>query len=301
MPSIAVTGSSGFIGAALCMALEARGDRVLRLMRGSALPGQQKPGIAWDPEAGTIDSAGLAGIDALVHLAGEGIAARRWSEDQKERIKKSRVRGTQLLAEALSQLSPRPRTFLCASAIGIYGDRGATPLDEQAEPGSDFLSEVGVAWEAAAQPAEQAGIRVAHARFGIVLHPEGGALAKLLPPFRLGVGGKLGNGRQYMSWIARSDAVRALLHILDTETLRGPINVTAPNPVTNAQLTEELGKALHRPTIFTVPGFAARALFGEMAQVALLSGARVLPRRLLETGFVFEQPALAGCLKAVLA
>jgi len=298
--NIALSGSSGFIGSALRNALEARGDRVLRLLRPGAASSHGGAEIPWDPERGTIDLQALEGLDAVVHLAGEGIADHRWSEAQKARIKESRARGTKLLAETLSRLSNKPASFVSASAIGIYGDRGATPIDEQAPPGDDFLSEVCVAWEQAAQPAEAAGIRVVHARFGIVLDPEGGALAKLLTPFRLGIGGKLGSGQQYMSWVSRADTVRALLHVLDTQSLRGPVNVTAPMPVTNAQLTEALGRALHRPTIFSVPGFAARALLGEMAQVALLVGARVLPRALLDSGFSFQHAMLDPYLRQAL-
>lgn len=300
MSTIVVSGSSGFIGSALCEALEARGDRVARLVRPGRRVATDQRAIAWDPERRTIDPGALEGVDAVVHLAGEGIADRRWTEAQKKRIRDSRADGTKLLAHALSQLAEKPALFLCASAVGIYGDRGATPLDELADPGRDFLAEVCLAWEQAAQPAEHAGIRVAHSRFGVVLDPAGGALAKMLPPFKLGLGGKLGSGEQYMSWIARSDAVRALLHLLDTPTLSGAINVTAPTPVTNAQLTAALGKALRRPTVFAVPGFAARAVFGEMAQVALLSGARVLPRRLLDSGFQFEHADLDAYLAGAL-
>lgn len=300
MATIAVSGSSGFIGSVLCSALERRGDHVVRLVR--AAPGSvpKAPGIAWDPERGTIDAAGLEGLDAVVHLAGEGVANRRWSEAQKQRIKQSRARGTALLAETLSRLARRPSVLVCASAIGIYGDRGAEPIDETSAPGSDFLAEVCVAWEQAAQPAHDAGIRVVHTRFGIVLDPSGGALGKMLPPFRLGVGGKLGGGEQYMSWVTRDDTVRALLHVLDTPGVHGPVNVTAPAPASNAQFTEQLGAALHRPTVFTVPAFAARALLGEMADVALLGGARVLPNVLTKSGFTFQDPALGAYLQRAL-
>lgn len=299
--TIAISGARGFIGAALSQALTQRGDRVLPLQRPSSerSPSQQ-PGIAWDPEAGQIEAAGLEGISALVHLAGEAIADRRWSEAQKARIKESRTRGTALLARTIVGLRSKPEVFISASAIGIYGDRGEAPIDETAPPGDDFLSEVCRAWEEAAKPAEEAGIRVVHVRFGLVLHPDGGVLGKLLTPFKLGLGGKLGSGQQYMSWVARSDVVRALLHVLDHKQLRGAFNITAPNPTRNAELTASLGRVLQRPTVFAVPGFAARALFGEMADGALLSGARVLPARLLESGFSFEQPELEPYLRQVL-
>ncbi len=296
MATIAVTGASGFIGSALLEALRARGDRVRPLVRPG---GVADDAIQWDPERGRIDAASLEGVDALVHLAGESIAERRWTEAHKARIRESRVKGTGLLASALLQLKRKPAVWVSASAVGIYGDRGDEVLDEHSAVGHDFLADVGVAWESAARPLVSE-MRVVHPRTGIVLHPSGGALARLLPVFRRGLGGKLGSGRQYMSWIARADAVRALVHVIDHADLRGPVNLTAPHPVTNAEFSRVLADALGKPALFTVPAFAARIAFGEMADAALLGGQRVLPRQLERSGFQFEQPELSGCLRALL-
>lgn len=297
MASIAVSGASGFIGRALVSALKSRGVRVRPLVR----PGRSVPdGIPWDPEASSIDREALEGLDAVVHLAGENVAGARWSEAQKQRIRDSRVRGTGLLAEALSALRDKPAVWVSASAVGIYGDGGDRALDEDSPPGDDFLARVCVAWEEAAAPARAAGIRVVHPRFGVVLHPHGGALAKMLGPFKLGLGGKLGSGAQYMSWIGLEDAVRALLYLID-QPLEGPVNLVAPNPVTNAEFTRALAGALHRPAPFFVPSFAARLAFGEMAEVALLRGQRVFPKRLLGAGFQFAQPELAPLLASLFA
>ncbi len=289
MGTIAISGASGFIGQALTAELAAKGVRVRPLMR----PGKSAPdGIAWDPDAGTIDTQALSEADVLIHLAGESIAAGRWTAAKKVELKQSRTRGTSLLARSLADMKTRPKLWISASAVGFYGDRGDERLDETSAAGSDFLAEVTQAWEQSTEPAIAAGVRVVHARFGIVLHPSGGALAKMLLPFKLGVGGKLGNGRQYMSWIAREDAISALQHLIANEELRGPINLTAPEPVTNAELTKALASALHRPAFLPVPAFAARMAFGEMADTALLSGARVLPKRLLDSGFRFAEPEL---------
>ncbi len=251
--------------------------------------------IQWDPARGTIDAAALEGLDALIHLAGESVA-KRWTPAQKVRIRESRVAGTRLLAGALSTLKRKPSVWLSASAVGIYGDRGDEILDEQSSVGHDFLADVGVAWESAARPAAVAGIRVVHPRFGIVLEPSGGALQKMLPLFKLGLGGKLGSGQQYMSWIGRADAIRAICHAMERSDLSGPVNLTAPNPVTNAKFTQALAASVSRPAFFKVPGFAARAAFGEMADAALLGGQRVLPERLESSGFRFVHPELAACL-----
>jgi uncharacterized protein (TIGR01777 family) len=294
--TIAISGASGFVGSALSQVLLARGDRVEALVR----PGSRREGIRWDPVRGEIDQAALAGVDAVVHLAGENVAGGRWSEGQKQRIAQSRVQGTSLLARALASLTHKPGVFVSASAVGFYGAHGSEPLDERAPVGHDFLARVCQQWEAAADPARAAGIRVVHPRLGLVLHPSGGALAKMLPAFRLGVGGKLGSGEQFMSWVALEDAVAALVFALSRHELTGPYNVTAPEPSTNEALTRALGAALSRPTLMTVPRFALRALFGEMAEVALLAGARVLPEKLRAHGFVFAQPALAPYLASVL-
>jgi uncharacterized protein len=296
--TIAITGASGFIGSALVAQLKARGDRVRALVRPE---GHGQDGIRWDPAAGTIDVEALDGIDAWVHLAGENVGDGRWTDAKKQRIRDSRVRGTALLADALGRLKNKPKVWISGSAVGYYGDRGADEVDERADSGHDFLAEVTVAWENAATPAIRQGVRVVHPRLGLVLDPHGGALAKMLLPFKLGLGGKIGSGGQWWSWVALHDVVRALIHMLDHDTLQGPVNVTAPKPVTNAAFAEALGAALHRPTILPVPGPIARLALGEMADVALLGGVRALPRRLLDTGFTFEEPELAPYLAKALA
>jgi uncharacterized protein (TIGR01777 family) len=264
---------------------------VLALVRPPHKPSGDE--LHWDPQAQTIDASGLEGVDAVVHLAGENIAGGRWTEAQKRRIRESRTLGTALLARTIASAKNRPRAWVSASAVGIYGDRGEETLDERSEPGRDFLAEVGQAWEAATAPAEAAGVRVVHARLGVVLDPEGGALHRMLPPFRMGAGARLGSGAQWMSWIARQDVLDALVFALDHDALRGPVNFTAPTPATNRQFTEELAKALHRPAFLAIPSFAARALFGEMADAALLGSCRVLPERLLAAGFRFQYETLA--------
>jgi len=294
MQTIAITGASGFIGSALSAHLKAQGKRVRPLVR----PGKAAAdGIAWDPDEGLLDPAALAGVDAIVHLAGENIAAGRWTDQRKAELKQSRVRGTALLARVLSQLGPAAPRWVSASAIGFYGDRGDELLDEESAPGTDFLAELSEVWERSAAPAVDAGVRVVNARIGIVLDPTGGALAKMALPFKLGVGGKIGSGRQFMSWIALVDAVRAIDHAIHHEALRGPVNLTAPHPVTNADFTRALAQAMHRPGVIPLPAFAARLALGEMADGALLGGARVLPKRLLASGFVFNFPEIASFLR----
>lgn len=294
MAIIAVTGSSGFIGSALVSALRAEGHRVRPLVRPGGLADDA---IQWDPLRGTIDTSALEGVDALVHLAGESLAGGRWTQARKARIRDSRVAGTRLLAEALVSLQKKPRVWLSVSAVGIYGDRGDELLDEQSAVGHDFLSDVGVAWESAARPAAMAGIRVVHPRLGVVLHPSGGALQKLLPIFKLGLGGRLGTGQQYMSWVSRADVVSALSFLLDRSDLSGPVNLTAPTPVTNAEFTRALSAAVSRPALLRVPSFAMRVALGEMADAALLGGQRVIPGRLSASGFQFTHPALDACLR----
>jgi uncharacterized protein len=235
-----------------------------------------------------------------VHLAGEGIAARRWSDAQKARIRESRARGTRLLAEALAGLSTPPRTLVSASAIGYYGDRGEQLLVEESPPGQGYLPEVCQAWEAATEPAARQGIRVVCLRFGIILSPAGGALAKMLPAFKLGAGGMLGSGRQYMSWISLDDALGAVLQTLEITPLRGPVNAVAPHPVTNAEFTKTLGRVLIRPTIFPMPAFAARLVFGEMADALLLSSTRVEPKRLIASNYPFRHSELEPALRQLL-
>lgn len=297
MHTVAISGASGFIGSALTAALRERGVRVRPLVRPAGR--QAADGIHWDPEAGTVDSAALEGVDALVHLAGESVAS-RWTRELKVRIRDSRVRSTELLANALGGLTRKPAVFISASAIGFYGDRGEEPVDERSPPGRDFLADTSLAWESAAEPAARAGIRVVHPRIGIILDPRGGALQKMLPPFKLGVGGRMGSGRQYMSWMALPDAVRALLFLLEQPGLSGAFNLTSPQPATNAEFTRTLAHVLHRPAVMSVPAFALRAALGEFAEVALLGGARVLPTRLLEAGFTFEHAELGPFLQHVL-
>jgi uncharacterized protein (TIGR01777 family) len=295
--TIAITGASGFVGSALAAFLRARGDRVRPLVR----PGRQaEDGISWDPAGGIIDVAALEGVDAVVHLAGENVGDGRWTHSKKQRIRDSRVLGTQLLADALGRIARKPAVWVSGSAVGFYGDRGDTRVDESMSMGDDFLAEVTRAWEAAAQPAVALGVRVVHPRLGLVLAPHGGALAKMLLPFKLGVGGKLGSGTQGMSWIALDDTVRALAHLVDTPSLSGPVNVTAPEPVSNAAFTRALGQALHRPTALTVPAPIAKLALGEMAKVALLSGVWALPKKLLESGFTFQHPELGAYLAQTL-
>lgn len=293
---VVVTGSRGLVGSAFLSSLTAGGHQAVRLVRGHSAPGE----FLWDPEKGSVDTQAFAGADAVVHLAGENIAAGRWTESRKLRIRDSRVGGTRVLAEAQARLERKPRVLVCASAIGFYGDRGDETLTEASSAGSGFLPEVCKEWEAASRPAAQAGIRVAQLRFGIVMTPKGGALQKMLLPFQMGAGGRLGSGRQWFSWVALDDVVGALHHAMLTEGLAGPVNVVAPNPVTNAEFTKTLGRVLRRPTVAAVPAFAARALFGEMADALLLSGARVSPRRLLDTGYRFLYPDLEGALLHVL-
>jgi uncharacterized protein (TIGR01777 family) len=295
---VLVTGSTGLVGSALLPALTHSGHRVTRLVRSQPRSGEAA--VRWDPAAGTVDVAGLVGLDAVVHLAGENIASARWTPEQKAKIRDSRVKGTQLLCQSLAQLAQPPKVLVCASAIGYYGDRGAEVLREDSAPGSGFLAEVCRAWEAATEPAAQKGIRVVRLRIGLVLSATGGALKKMLPPFRMGLGGKIGSGQQYMSWIDLDDLVGAILHALTTEPLAGPVNGVAPNPVTNLEFTKTLGRVLGRPTLFPMPAFAARLAFGEMADALLLASTRVVPTRLSATGFTFRYPQLESALRHVL-
>jgi len=297
---IAVTGSTGLIGSALISFLTTGGDRVTRLVRPrtSARGGGASLGdsISWDPDRGQLDPSALEGVDAVIHLAGESVSE-RWTTEHKRAIRESRVRGTGLLARTLALLRRPPKVLVSASAVGFYGDGGQRVLDESSPPGSDFLASVAQEWEAAARPAAERGIRVVHPRFGVVLSPAGGALARLLPAFKLYGGGKLGSGKQWMSWVALDDLIGAIHHLLFTESLAGPVNVVAPNPVTNEEFGKTLGRVLNRPAVMTVPAFAMRAMFGEMAEVMLLAGQRVTPRKLLESGFRFRHPDLDEALR----
>jgi uncharacterized protein (TIGR01777 family) len=293
---ISVTGSSGLIGSALVPFLTAQGHEVGRVVRSTTAAGAWR----WDPGAGHVDAGAVNGKDAVVHLAGETIAAGRWSAARKARIRDSRVRGTRVVAEAVARADPRPKALLCASAMGFYGDRGDERLTEASAPGRGFLSEVSREWEEACAPARDQGVRVVNLRFGIVLSPAGGALAKMLLPFRLGAGGVVGSGKQWWSWVALDDAVGAIQHALVTAGLSGPVNVAAPKPVTNAEFTRTLGRVLARPTLFPVPVFAARLAFGEMADALLLASARIVPERLQQTGYGFRHPELEGALRHLL-
>ena len=295
---IAVTGASGLVGAALLTELSGRGFDAIRLVRRPATSGDE---AQWDPAAGTIDADALSGVTGVVHLAGDNIASGRWSEAKKARILESRVKGTELISEMLAKLEPQPRVLVSASAIGFYGNRGSEAVDERSAPGQGFLADVCQAWEAATAPARDAGVRVVNARIGVVLAAEGGALAKMKAPFLLGIGGRIGDGTQYMSWITLDDLVSALLFAVDNERLRGPVNMVAPAPVTNAELTSTLGRVLKRPTFLPVPKFALRLGAGaEMADEMLLGGARVVPAALQSHGFRWSHPTLEPALRSVL-
>jgi uncharacterized protein (TIGR01777 family) len=290
---VAVTGASGLVGSALVPFLANGGHTVHRLVRSRPTGAMD---IAWDPSRRQVDAGRLEGLDAVVHLAGENIAA-RWTPQQKARIRSSRVDGTRLLATALASLRNKPKVLVSASAIGIYGDRGDEILDESSAPGSDFLSAVAREWEAAADPARQAGIRVVNLRFGVILSPKGGALAKILPPFRLGAGGKVGSGRQWMSWIALDDVLGVIQFAIFTDSVTSPVNAVAPQPVTNEQFAHTLGQVLHRPSFASVPEFVVKMMFGEMGKATVLASQRVLPRKLQSAGFTFRHPELAEALR----
>ena len=293
---ILVTGATGLVGSAVVPFLAGGDHEIARL--GRSAPGAGD--IRWDPDAGALEARALEGFDGVVHLAGENIASGRWNAAKKRRIKESRVRGTRLLAETLAGLERPPRVLVSASAVGFYGDRGDEELTERSPAGSGFLSDVCREWEAATEAAEGKGIRVVHARLGVVLSRDGGALGKMLTPFRLGAGGIVGNGRQYMSWITLDDTAAALGHLLATETASGPVNVVAPVPVTNREFTSTLGRVLRRPTVFPLPGFVARVVFGEMADALLLASTRVQPAGLLDSGYVFRHGSLEEGLRHVL-
>lgn len=295
---VLVSGATGLVGSALLTALGNAGHQVVRLVRSPATLGEDT--VHWDPAGNQIDASKLEGLDAVVHLAGENIAGRRWSAEQKARIRDSRVRGTTLLCETLARLKQPPRTLVAASAIGYYGDRGDEWVDEASAPGTGFLPDVCREWESATTPSAKAGIRVANLRIGVVLSPKGGALAQMLTPFRLGLGGRVGSGRQYMSWIALDDLVSIIMHALTTAELRGPVNAVAPGPVTNAEFTKTLGRVLGRPTIFPLPAFVARAVFGELADALLLASTRVRPKALTEGRFPFRYGELEAALRHAL-
>jgi len=295
---ILISGSHGLVGTPLVDRFRTGGRDVVRLVR-QRVAGDDSS-VSWDPVRGTIDRPSLDGLDAVVHLAGENIATRRWTFAQKTRIRDSRVNGTRLLAETLAAQNHPPRVLICASAIGYYGDRVNEELDERSACGCGFLAEVCREWEAACEPAAAAGIRVVPIRFGMILTADGGALRKMLPPFRLGLGGIVGSGRQYWSWITRDDVLGIIEHVIQDDQLAGPVNGTSPDPVTNHQFTKALGRVLHRPTLFPMPAFAARLILGGMADELLLASARVLPQRLLETGYEFRHRSLNEALTDIL-
>jgi uncharacterized protein len=299
---VAITGASGLIGSAITRALRDDGHTVLSLIR-PASTGQRAgaDAIRWDPVAGTIEADGLEGIDAIVHLAGAGIGDKRWSPTRKREIRESRVRGTDLLARTLAGLSRPPGVFVSGSAVGFYGDRGDEVLTEQSEPGADFLAEVVQAWEAAALPAADAGIRTVFLRNGVVLAADGGMLPRLVTMFRLYVGGRLGSGRQWLSWVSIDDEVGVIRFLFDNADVSGPINVTGPAPITNAEFTKALGAALHRPTVVPVPAFGPRLVLGrEMADELLFVSQRAVPAALTAAGYRFAHPDVATALAALL-
>ncbi|MER5812061.1 TIGR01777 family oxidoreductase [Streptomyces sp. NPDC002033] len=293
---IALTGSSGLIGKALVRSLHADGHTTVRFVRREpAAPDEAR----WDPRAGYLDPAGLEGCDAVVHLAGAGVGDHRWTAAYKKEIRDSRILGTAAVARAVAALDVPPAVLVCGSAIGYYGDTGDRPVDESAPAGRGFLPSVCVDWEAAAAPARAAGIRTVSARTGLVVAADGGAWGKLFPIFRAGLGGRLGNGRQYWSYISLHDEVAALRHIIDTPSLTGPVNLTAPEPLTNREVTAAMGRVLHRPTVCAVPAPAMRLALGEFAG-DVLGSQRVLPARLLESGFAFRYPGIEESIRAAL-
>jgi uncharacterized protein (TIGR01777 family) len=298
---ILISGASGLIGTALVRAFTANRISVVRLVRKPGPDSQQE--INWSPLSpqAIADPSQLEGFDAVIHLSGANIAAHRWTPEYKKEIVDSRVQTTKALATLLAQLKRPPQVFLCSSATGIYGNRGDEILTESSAPGTGFLAESCVAWEASAQPAKDAGIRVAHLRFGVVLSREGGALAKMLPIFRLGLAGPLGSGKQWVDWISLPDAINAITHIISTPQLAGPINFVAPNPVTNAEFTKAMAQAVHRPAILPAPAFALRIAIGEMADETLLASNRAIPQQLSQSGFRFQHAQLADALESQLA
>ncbi|UCG15692.1 MAG: TIGR01777 family oxidoreductase [Phycisphaerales bacterium] len=293
---VLVSGSTGLIGSALVRSFSGDKDRVTRLVRGAPTDDTT---VSWDPKAVRLDTSRWPAVDAVVHLAGENVAG-RWTRRKKRRIRDSRVNGTRTLCEALARMPKPPPRLISASAMGFYGDRGDEVLTEDSPAGTGFLSDVCREWEAATSPASDAGIRVVNLRIGVVLSTAGGALAKMLTPFRMGIGGRIGSGRQYISWIALDDVLGAIHHVLTHDVPAGPVNVTAPNPVTNAEFTKALGRVVGRPTLLALPAFAARVALGQMANEMLLASTRVVPRRLSETRYAFRYEHLEAALRHLL-
>src|ERR1043165_2417787 len=290
---IAIAGASGLVGKALTPLLEADAHDIVRLVRNSPKAGE----VEWHPNQDAIEPDKLEGFEAIINLAGENIAEGRWTEEKKKKIHDSRVHGTHLLSEAIAKLMNKPRVFLCASATGIYGDRGDETLVEQSESGGGFLAGVCREWEKATEPAHRAGVRVVNLRFGPILARAGGMLEKMLTPFKMGLGGKIGSGKQYISWVGIDDVVAAIKLALNDESIRGPLNVVSPQPVTNERFTRALAEALSRPTVMAMPAFAARLAFGEMADEMLLVSQRVMPKRLQAAGFQFQYSDLESALQ----
>ncbi len=293
MPIVAISGATGLVGRAVARSLADRGWKPVTVTRRPRGPND----IEWDPQKGFARPAALEGLSAFIHLAGESIASGRWTAAFKDRIRSSRIDGTRTVAETLAGLEHRPPVLICASAIGYYGDRGDERLDESSSPGHGFLAEVCRDWEAAADPARACGIRVVHLRIGVVLSRHGGALTRMLLPFRLGLGGRVGSGRQYWSWVSLDDICGTVEHVLNTPSLSGSVNCVVPQAPTNQEFTQALGSVLHRPVLFPMPAFAARMVLGEMANELLLASTRVVPRRLTDTGYTFRQPDLKELLK----
>jgi uncharacterized protein len=290
---VAIAGASGLVGSALIPVLKKLGGQITRLVRSDPKAGD----IEWHPNQDEVSSRSLEGFDVIINLAGENLAGGRWTDDLKRKIRDSRVNGTHLLSEAIAKLPQKPRVFACASATGIYGDRDGETLDEQSESGGGFLAGVCREWEKATEPAVKAGTRVVNLRFGPILAREGGMLAKLLTPFKMGMGGKVGSGKQFISWVALDDAVNAIKFAIEDESIRGPLNIVSPNPVTNEEFTKTLGHVLNRPTALAMPAFAARLAFGEMADEMLLVSQKVIPKKLSQMGFSFAFPDLEMALR----
>jgi uncharacterized protein len=295
---ILITGSSGLIGSALIPLLASQGHQVVRLVRQKTAPGEEV--VVWDPDAGKLEPSSLEKADAVVHLAGENISSGRWTESQKRRIRESRVRGTRLIAESIARASLAPRVLVSASAMGFYGSRGDEILTEESPGGSGFLADVCKEWEAATEPARQKGVRVVNLRTGMVLSRHGGALTAMLHAFKSGAGGKVGDGQQFVSWIAIDDLIGAVTFCIVTDALSGPVNAVSPNPVRNIEFAETLGRVLGRPTFISLPAPFLRLLLGEMADALLLASQRVLPARLLKSGFAFQFPVLQTALRHLL-
>lgn len=295
---VMITGGTGLIGQGLCKELAAAGHAVTLLTRRASVAGY--PSIQWDPDSGKLEAKQLEGFDAIIHLAGEGIGDQRWSVARKEQIVRSRIVSTQLLAKAIGQMQAPPKVLISTSAIGYYGDRGDELLTEESGPGKGFLSDLCVEWEKAISPVKERSVRLVIFRIGVVLSTEGGALAEMLRHYRFGLGGRLGSGKQYWSWVGYQDLIRAFIFALDNDKLAGSVNLVAPNPVTNAQFNAALGAALHRPAFLAAPGFALRLVLGEMADALLLASMRVDAKRLREAGFPFRQAELESTLQALL-